>query len=248
MNKQTVINHPHSEERRKHLSQLFYEMFCIMIICSIIGCGIEMVFCRITNGYWESRTSLVYGPFGLAYGIGGVLLSLLLLNDKDASVPKVFIKAFFWCSVAEYIMSLGEELVFHHVSWDYSEMPLNINGRVCFLYSLFWGVLGLAWAKFIYPGFKSLLSKIPPKPGQIIYIIMLIFFIYDCFISVEATVRYNARQDGIVAKNSYEQLLDKQFPDKYMETVFANAMNVDKDGNVSETNLAGNTTDYIPQK
>lgn len=70
----------------------------------------------------------------------------------------------------------------------------------------------------------------------------------DCFISVEATVRYNARQDCIVAKNSYEQLLDKQFPDKYMETVFANAMNVDEDGNVSETNLAGNTTDYIPQK
>ena len=50
-----------------------FEIFAILIICSIIGYCIEMVFGRITNGYWESRQSLVYGPFGLAYGIGGLL-------------------------------------------------------------------------------------------------------------------------------------------------------------------------------
>ena len=55
-----------------------FEIFAILIICSIIGYCIEMVFGRITNGYWESRQSLVYGPFGLAYGLGGTLLTLLL--------------------------------------------------------------------------------------------------------------------------------------------------------------------------
>ena len=106
-----------------------FEMFAILIICSIIGYCIEMVFGRITNGYWEQ--SLVYGPFGLAYGIGGLLLTLLLFRDTKTPLWKVFLKSFVVLTFAEYIMSLGMELVFGHVAWDYSQMPLNIGGRVC---------------------------------------------------------------------------------------------------------------------
>lgn len=27
--------------------------------------------------------------------------------------------------------------------WDYSHLPLNLHGRVCLLFSFFWGILGL---------------------------------------------------------------------------------------------------------
>lgn len=62
-----------------HLSG--YEVFYIFMICNVIGYCVEMVFCYLKHGYWESRQSLIYGPFGLAYGIGGVLLSYLLFKD-----------------------------------------------------------------------------------------------------------------------------------------------------------------------
>lgn len=101
-----------------HLSG--YEVFYIFMICNVIGYCVEMVFCYLKHGYWESRQSLIYGPFGLAYGLGGVLLSYLLFKDTKKAWWKVFIKSYIWGTVAEYICSLGEELVFGHVSWDYT--------------------------------------------------------------------------------------------------------------------------------
>ena len=138
-----------------------------------------MVFCYLKHGYWESRQSLIYGPFGLAYGLGGVLLSYLLFKDTKKAWWKVFIKSYIWGTVAEYICSLGEELVFGHVSWDYSKMPLNINGRVCALYSVFWGIMGLVWVKLIYPLFMKLIHKIPLKIGKVLFWIMFILILID---------------------------------------------------------------------
>ncbi len=220
-----------------HLSG--YELFWVLVICSVIGYCIEMVYGRITNGFWESRQSLVYGPFGLAYGLGGIVLTILLHKDKDAPIWKVFLKSFFWMSVAEYIMSLGEEIVFGAVSWDYSNMPLNINGRICALYSCFWGILGVAWAKLISPGILKLIEKTPIKPGKIAFIIMAVFLFYDCVSSAEAMVRYNERQAGIPASSAIDRLMDKQFPDDYLEWVYSNAMNVDEDGKVSDQTISG---------
>ena len=91
-----------------HLSG--YEVFYIFMICNVIGYCVEMVFCYLKHGYWESRQSLIYGPFGLAYGLGGVLLSYLLFKDTKKAWWKVFIKSYIWGTVAEYICSLGEDL------------------------------------------------------------------------------------------------------------------------------------------
>lgn len=225
-----------------------FEIFSIFILCSIIGYCVEMVFGRITNGYWESRQSLVYGPFGLAYGIGGTLLTLLLFRDQETPVWKIFLKSFFWLSIAEYVMSLGMEIVFGHVAWDYSQMPLNINGRICFLYSVFWGILGVVWAKFICPGFKVILNKLHLKPKKILFWIVFIFFLYDCIASVEAAVRFNERQDGIPPKSTVDRILDKQFPDDYMRMVYANSMKVDDDGKVDKQHTLGRNEERYTQK
>ena len=140
----------------------------------------------------------------------------------------IFIKSWFWGSVSEYISSLGEEIVFGHVSWDYSHMPLNINGRVCFLYSLFWGVLGLVWCKLIYPSFIKFIHKIPIKPGKIIFWILFLFMLVDIVLSAEAVNRYNQRHDGVPASNKVDVFLDEHFTDEFLQKVYANAMEVDK--------------------
>lgn len=225
-----------------------FELFAILIICSILGYCVEMVYGRITNGYWESRQSLVYGPFGLAYGLGGTLLTLLLFRDGKAPVWKVFLKSFVWLTFAEYIMSLGMELVFGHVAWDYSNLPLNIGGRVCLIYSLFWGFLGLAWAKWIYPAFDRLLDKISLKPKKILFWIIFVFFVYDCLTSAEAASRFNARQEGIPPQNAIDRLMDRQFPDEYMRWVYANSMEVDEEGNVDAAHTLGGNEEKYTQK
>lgn len=209
-----------------HLSG--YEVFYIFMICNVIGYCVEMVFCYLKHGYWESRQSLIYGPFGLAYGIGGVLLSYLLFKDTKKAWWKVFIKSYIWGTVAEYICSLGEELVFGHVSWDYSKMPLNINGRVCFLYSCFWGLLGILWIKAIYPIMSKVIEKIPVKLGNVIMWTFIVFFIFDSFVSATAGLRMDKRDAGQAPNNVYEQFLDNHFPDERMNEIYANSQKVNK--------------------
>lgn len=217
-----------------HLSG--YELFFIFVVSSVVGSFVEILYGLITNGYFERRTSLVYGEFGFAYAIGGTVLTLLLFKNTRTAWWKVFLKSFVVCSIAEYIMSWGEELLFHHVSWDYSNMPLNLNGRICFLYSCFWGILGLVWAKLIYPGLKQLAKKLPKQIGQVLFWILLVFLTYDIIITVCAVTAFNRRQEGIPPRNSYEQLMERQFPDSFMISAFPNAYSV-KDGKRSEDTL-----------
>ena len=162
---------------KNHISG--YELFGIFMICNVLGYCIEMVYGYITNGYWESRQSLVIGPFGLAYGLGGILLSVFLYKDYNKKWWKIFLKSMLLGSIAEYIMSLGEELVFGHVSWDYSNIPLNLNGRICLLYSIYWGILGLVWVKIIYPLFIKFIHKIPIVLGKILFWALFIFMFFD---------------------------------------------------------------------
>ena len=115
----------------------FYKYVYIFIICCVVGFSVETLWCLIRHGYIESRKSLVYGPLSVAYGMGGVLLTAVLSKFTDAPLCKVFVISFIVGSVAEYICSLGQEIVFGSVAWDYSHLPLNINGRVCLLYSIF---------------------------------------------------------------------------------------------------------------
>ena len=123
----------------------------IFLVACLVGYAVEEIWCFIRHGYFESRHSLIYGPLSVLYGMGAVLLTVSLYKIKDSKWYTIFLTAFVVCSAAEYIASLGQELLFGSVAWDYSNVPLNINGRICLLYSLFWGVLGLAWIKGIYP-------------------------------------------------------------------------------------------------
>ena len=231
--------HFYDTKSNSHLSP--YEMFWIFFISAVLGAVIEQIFCIITNGYWERRTSLVYGEFGYAYAIGATLLTLLLFRNTKTEWWKVCLKAALVCSVAEYIMSWGEELVFGHVSWDYHNMPLNANGRICFLYGCFWGALGLFWAKIIYPGFKKLIAKIPKKAGKVLFWIFFIFLLYDTIISICATTAFNARKDGDPVNTPYEKLMERQFPNKFMIWTYPNSYQV-KDGKVASDTLNGSNS------
>ncbi|MBR1630489.1 MAG: putative ABC transporter permease, partial [Paludibacteraceae bacterium] len=134
-----------------HLKYSFYQYIWIFIAGCYLGYGIETLWCLIKNGYIESRKALVLGHLSVAYGMGAVLLTMLLVNFEHSPLWQVFLIAFVSGTVVEYICSWGQETFFHTVAWDYSHLPLNINGRVCLLYSLFWGVLGVGWVKLVIP-------------------------------------------------------------------------------------------------
>lgn len=206
----------------------FYKYVYIFLVCCVVGFTVETLWCLIKNGYIESRKSLVYGPFSVAYGMGGVLLTAVLSRFTDSSLWKVFLISFVVGTTAEYICSLGQEIVFGSVAWDYSHLPLNINGRVCLLYSMFWGILGMAWVKLIMPMTDKFIEFVPMNLSHIIVWAFIAFFIFDAGLSAAAGVRMNQRKENIPASNRFAVYLDEHFPDERMQEIYANSRDVDE--------------------
>ena len=127
---------------------------------------------------------------------------------------------------AEYICSLGQEIVFGSVAWDYSSLPLNINGRVCLLYSLFWGFLGIFWVKCVMPLTDKLFSKIPMSLNHVLVWAFVAFFVFDAALSATAALRMNEREIGKAPSNAVEVYLDNHFPDERMHRIYANSREV----------------------
>ena len=205
----------------------FYKYVYIFAVCCVVGFTVETLWCFIRHGYIESRKSLVYGPLSVAYGMGGVLLTAVLSKFDQAPLWKVFFISFLVGTVAEYICSLGQEIVFGSVAWDYSHLPLNINGRVCLLYSAFWGILGVGWVKFIMPLSDKLINLMPGVLNHILVWTFVIFFIFDAGLSAAAAFRMNERKENQPPSNRLEIYLDEHFDDERMKKIYANSKEVD---------------------
>ena len=206
----------------------FSKLVWIFAVCCVVGFVVETLWCYFRHGYIESRKSLVYGPLSVAYGMGGVLLTLVLSKFRTSSLWEVFLVSFLVGTAAEYICSLGQEIVFGSVAWDYSDLPLNINGRVCLLYSIFWGVLGIGWVKLIMPLSDKLISLIPPNVDKILVWAFVAFFVFDAGLSAAAALRMNEREKGAEASNKIEIFLDEHFDDERMHKIYANSKEVTK--------------------
>lgn len=201
----------------------FFQYVWIFIAGCYGGYIVETIWCLIRHGYIESRKSLVLGHLSVAYGMGAVLLTLVLLKLQQSSWWKIFLVAFVTGTVTEYICSLGQEILFGTVAWDYSNVPLNINGRVCLLYSLFWGVLGVFWVKVVIPLMNKIFTAVHLPFEKAVIWAFLAFFVTDCALSATAAFRMNERQTGQDPSNKYEEFLDQHYDDQKMSEIYANS-------------------------
>jgi len=204
----------------------FYKLFSLFFIGAFLGDITETIFCRITAGVWMSRSSVIYGPFSIVWGLGCAFLTLLLYRYRNKSDGSIFLAGTLLGGAYEYICSVFTEIVFGTVFWDYSDIPFNLGGRINLLYCFFWGFAAVAWFKIFYPPVSRLIEKIPVKIGKIITWILIIFMLADGIVSSAALARYNARSNGIEAENSFESWVDKHFDDERMAQVYPKAKKV----------------------
>lgn len=212
------------EENSRHFARglNLYKLLLICYVGSFAGVVVESLWCLVRHGYLESRAGLVYGPFNLLYGAGAVLMTLALYRYRNRSRPASFLGGMIVGSLLEYICSWAQELIFGSRSWDYSSVPFNLNGRICLLYSIFWGILGILWMKGIYPYMAQIILKIPNRIGKRITWALTAFFLFNIFMTCAAMFRWTQRLDGISASGTFSAFFDRHFPNSRMEWIFAN--------------------------
>ena len=198
------------------------KLIWVFLVSALLGDVIETIYCRAVGGIWMSRSSVLYGPFSIVWGIGAVVLTLVLSKFAEKPDRYIFFVGALIGGVYEYGCSLFTELVLGTVFWDYSWMPFNIGGRTNLLYMGFWGILSVVWIKLIYPKMSSLIEKLPALHGKVITWILVAFMICNALISAMAMVRYTQRQEGVSAENAVESFLDVNYGDALIERVWPN--------------------------
>ena len=204
----------------------FYKIVLLFFIGAFLGDITETIFCRITEGVWMSRSSVVWGDFSIVWGLAIAAVTALLYRYRNRSEQFLFWMGTFLGGAYEYICSVFTEAVFGTVFWDYSDIPFNLAGRINLLYCFFWGFAAVAWFKILYPRVSRLIEKIPVKPGKIITWLLLIFMLADGVVSSAALARYNTRSNGIEASNSFESWVDEHFDDARMAKIYPKAKQV----------------------
>lgn len=206
----------------------FYKIFLLFFVGAFLGDVTETIFCRITGGIWMSRSSVVWGPFSLVWGIALGLATLLLYKYKDRSDRFLFLMGTLLGGAYEYFCSVFTEVFFGTVFWDYSKIPFNLGGRINLLYCFFWGIAAVVWMKMVYPYFSKWIEKIPMRPGKIITWILVVFMTVNVIVSGLAMARYNQRSNQIPATESWQVYMDEHYDDKTMNRIYPNAQKVEK--------------------
>ena len=132
----------------KKLSKIFW----IFIIGSILGFIIETLVTIIQNENF--RQVLVLSSFIPVYGLGLVIFYIILPNAQTN--VQTFIASFVLGGIIEYLFSYFQERYFFIVSWDYSNLIFNLNGRTSLIHCIFWGIVGILFMKVIYPYISNL--------------------------------------------------------------------------------------------
>ena len=189
----------------------------------------ETIFCLATTGRLMSRSSVVYGPFSIVWGLGCALLTAVLYRGRNKRDSYLFAAGTLLGGAYEYICSVFTELVFGTVFWDYSGFRFNLGGRINLLYCFFWGIAAVVWMKLLYPLLSKWIERLPVRAGKILCNTMVIFMLINCLISGMALIRYEERQTqapkGIFSENlpGVEAFLDGHFGDERMERIYPNA-------------------------
>lgn len=207
----------------------FYKIFLLFFIGAFLGDITETIFCRITAGVWMSRSSVVYGPFSIVWGLGVAAVTALLYKYKDRSDGFLFGVGTILGGAYEYLCSVFTEIVFGTVFWDYSNMPFNLGGRINLLYCFFWGIAAVVWFKKLYPFISDWIEKFPLKQGKIVTWVLVVFMVFNVIVSCMALIRYDERNRYIdlTSDVAWKQQMDNHFPNERMEKIYPNALKVD---------------------
>ena len=223
-------------EKEGHFAEgcCFYKIVWLFVIGSFMGDIVETIFCRITAGVWMSRSSLVWGPFSIVWGLAIAAATILLHKDRDKPDRYLFFVGTFWGGAYEYLCSVFSELFFGRVFWDYTGIPFNLGGRINLLYCFFWGIAAVVWIKVLYPCVSGWIEKIPRITGHILTWCLIVFMSVNMLVSAAALVRYNHRTAGERSDHVIDQLLDTYFDDARMERIYPNAKTKEEVGTPKE--------------
>lgn len=171
--------------------EMFLYYFLIFFIYSVLGWIAESIFVSVKKKKIVNRGFLV-GPYCPIYGFGALIMVIYIYQYKG-NLFTVFILSLVICTILEYITSYLMEKLYKARWWDYSDRTFNLNGRVCGLNAILFGVAGVFTVYVTQPIFDIFFININKILLIVMTILFLFIFVIDTIISsnIVKKLRYN---------------------------------------------------------
>ena len=162
---------------------------CMFFLYCQIGWVWECIYESILNKKLLNR-GFLHGPYIPIYGIGGMII---LLGFQRFQTPLwstktiwIYVIGALGATLLEYVTSVFLEKKLNARWWDYSNYPLNFQGRICLIATLFWGVVAVVAIDILNPFLAEAATHIP-LIFMILYAgIMAILMIIDAIITIHS--------------------------------------------------------------
>jgi Predicted membrane protein len=205
---------------------LFY--FTLFMIISCIGWFCEMIYTNIETKKLTNRGFLL-GPYCPIYGATSLVM-LQTLKAYQNDIVILFIVAAVICSIVEYMTSYIMEKIFKARWWDYSNMPFNIDGRVCILNSFLFGVGAVILFNCV-PYIEGSIEAINTTVFYILSISLLFIFIIDFAFSFNVIFKFKLTVEAIqkdytgeISSRVRKIIMKQSYPFRRLVTAFPNQM------------------------
>lgn len=152
------------------------DLFWCFLFYSFIGFLLEITFAKLTGGN-PHRKCFLFLPLCPVYGLGAGTVAVLVPADLPPALIILIGGAL--TTAWEYITAAFYEDVLGVSFWDYSDMPLNLHGRICLPFSIAWGLLCIPLVRFLHP----LLLALPFAPPPFVTLLAALALTADAAIS-----------------------------------------------------------------
>lgn len=162
----------------------------LFFIYSFLGWANETIRISFKEKKFVNRGFLI-GPICPIYGYGSILMTFFL-KDCISNFILLFIKAVLLCGILEYLTSYIMEQIFHARWWDYSDRKFNLNGRICLMNLLLFGLGGCIIMYISNSLIISAITNMNIEIFNIISAIIIIIYIIDNILSFK--IIFNIKQ------------------------------------------------------
>ncbi|WP_034526535.1 putative ABC transporter permease [Bifidobacterium stellenboschense] len=167
---------------------LFLEyLFLWYLFYSFCGWVYESVLVSVQQRRFVNR-GFLNGPLCPIYGTGAVLAVVVFGGERNPAV--VFLVSSVGACILEYFTSWAMEELFHARWWDYSHFRFNLNGRICLLGAIVFGIGGVAIVDVIQPQVARVTAMIPLVLIHVMCAVFLVAITVDAVVTVVGIVDF----------------------------------------------------------
>ena len=165
-------------------------LFVLFFVYSFMGWVWESIYESVLNRKILNRGFLI-GPYIPIYGFAGLIYYIIFQRFKSEvffsyNTLYIFIGGMVIATIAEYITSYVLEKFLNARWWDYSDYPLNLNGRICLIASVFWGIVTVLVINLVNPKLTILLNSVDHDIKLVYASSMTTMFIIDLVVTINS--------------------------------------------------------------